>query len=243
MEEDIKTLRDMLQKSRVAVFLGGAGVSTESGIPDFRSAGSSQEATRRFGYPPETLLSHDFFFAQTEIFYAYYKSVLLMDARPNPAHYALARLEARGKLNAVITQNIDNLHRQAGSKRVYPLHGSVEWNRCLSCHKLFDGDYIRHSQGVPRCNACGGLVKPEVVLYGEPLSDLIWRNALAAVSSADLLIVGGTSLSVYPAASLLEYFMGKNLVLINKTQTPYDSQANLIIRGPIGEVMARAVPQ
>lgn len=243
MDEAVQQLRDMLKKSRVAAFLGGAGVSTESGIPDFRSAGSAAEAVRRFGYPPEVILSHDFFLAETEIFYAYYKSILLMEASPNPAHYALARLEKRGKLNAVVTQNIDNLHQRAGSKRVYPLHGNVEWNRCMACNKLFDGDYIRQSQGVPRCGACGGLIKPEVVLYGEPLDDLVWRGAMAAISSADTLIVGGTSLSVYPAASLLEYFMGKGLVLINRTETPYDCRADLIIRGPIGEVMNQAAPE
>lgn len=243
MEKAVEQLKEMLEKSRVAAFLGGAGVSTESCIPDFRSAGSAEAARKRFGYTPEVLLSHDFFLHETETFYTYYKSILMMEAQPNPAHYALARLEARGKLNAVVTQNIDNLHQMAGSKRVYTLHGNVEWNRCMACNKLFDGDYIRHSQGVPHCDACGAVIKPEVVLYGEPLSDIVWRGAMAAISSADLLIVGGTSLAVYPAASLLQYFMGKNLVLINKTETPYDRQANLVIRGPIGEILQAAVPQ
>ena len=177
MVESVEELKKLLQQSRVVTFLGGAGVSTESGIPDFRSKGSAEAAQKRFGYPPEVLLSHDFFLAHPDIFYDYYKSVLLVPASPNPAHYALARLEAAGKLNAVITQNIDNLHQQAGSKRVYPVHGNVEWNRCMKCNRFFNGDYIRNSQGVPHCDQCGGLIKPEVVLYGEPLDQQIWREA------------------------------------------------------------------
>ena len=243
MVGSVEELKKLLQQSRVGTFLGGAGVSTESGIPDFRSKGSAEAAQKRFGYPPEVLLSHDFFLAHPDIFYDYYKSVLLVPASPNPAHYALARLEAAGKLNAVITQNIDNLHQQAGSKRVYPVHGNVEWNRCMECNRFFNGDYIRNSQGVPHCDQCGGLIKPEVVLYGEPLDQQIWRGAMAAVSSADTMIVGGTSLSVYPAASLLEFFMGKHLILINKTETPYDRRADLILRQPIGQVLGEAVPQ
>ena len=241
MQSLIEELREILEKSRVIAFLGGAGVSTESGLPDFRSEGSAAEAQRRFGYPPETLLSHDFFLRHPDIFYDYYKSMLLVPAAPNPAHYALARLEAKGKLNAVVTQNIDNLHQMAGSKRVYPVHGNVEWNRCMNCNKFFPGDYIRNSQGVPHCDACGGLIKPEVVLYGEALDQQIWRGAVAAISSADTLIVGGTSLCVYPAASLLEYFLGKTLVLINKGDTAYDERADLIIRQPIGQVLGQAV--
>lgn len=243
MVGSVEDLKKLLQQSRVVTFLGGAGVSTESGIPDFRSKGSAEAAQKHFGYPPEVLLSHDFFLAHPDIFYDYYKSVLLQSAAPNPAHYALARLEAAGKLNAVITQNIDNLHQQAGSKRVYPVHGNVEWNRCMKCNRFFNGDYIRNSQGVPHCDQCGGLIKPEVVLYGEPLDQQIWRGAMAAVSSADTMIVGGTSLSVYPAASLLEFFMGKHLILINKTETPYDRRADLILRQPIGQVLGEAVPQ
>ena len=243
MVGSVEDLKKLLQQSRVVTFLGGAGVSTESGIPDFRSKGSAEAAQKRFGYPPEVLLSHDFFLAHPDIFYDYYKSVLLVPASPNPAHYALARLEAAGKLNAVITQNIDNLHQQAGSKRVYPVHGNVEWNRCMKCNRFFNRDYIRNSQGVPHCDQCGGLIKPEVVLYGEPLDQQIWRGAMAAVSSADTMIVGGTSLSVYPAASLLEFFMGKHLILINKTETPYDRRADLILRQPIGQVLGEAVPQ
>ena len=168
MVGSVEDLKKLLQQSRVVTFLGGAGVSTESGIPDFRSKGSAEAAQKRFGYPPEVLLSHDFFLAHPDIFYDYYKSVLLVPASPNPAHYALARLEAAGKLNAVITQNIDSLHQQAGSKRVYPVHGNVEWNRCMECNRFFNGDYIRNSQGVPHCDQCGGLIKPEVVLYGAP---------------------------------------------------------------------------
>lgn len=243
MVGSVEDLKKLLQQSRVVTFLGGAGVSTESGIPDFRSKGSAEAAQKRFGYPLEVLLSHDFFLAHPDIFYDYYKSVLLVPASPNPAHYALARLEAAGKLNAVITQNIDNLHQQAGSKRVYPVHGNVEWNRCMECNRFFNGDYIRNSQGVPHCDQCGGLIKPEVVLYGEPLDQQVWRGAMAAVSSADTMIVGGTSLSVYPAASLLEFFMGKHLILINKTETPYDRRADLILRQPIGQVLGEAVPQ
>ena len=243
MDDLIQTLKEMLEESRVVSFLGGAGVSTESGIPDFRSEGSAREAERRYGYPPEVLLSHEFFLKHTETFYNYYKSMLLTQAHPNPAHYALARLEKQGKLNAVSTQNIDNLHQQAGSKRVYPLHGNVEWNRCMQCNKLYDGDYVRRSRGVPRCEECGGIIKPEVVLYGEALDQIVWRGAMAAISSADMLIVGGTSLVVYPAASLVEYFMGKYLVLINKSETPYDERAHLVIRAPIGQVLEQAVPQ
>src|SRR5699024_6104223 len=159
--------------------------------------------------------------------YDYYKSVLLVPASPNPAHYALARLEAAGKLNAVITQNIDNLHQQARSKRVYPVHGNVEWNRCMECNRLINGDHIRKSRGVRHCDHCGGFSKAEVGLYGERLDQQSWRGAMAAVSSADTMIVGGTSLSVYPAASLLEFFMGKHLILLNKTETPYDRRADL----------------
>lgn len=243
MQASIRQLQDMLKESRVVAFLGGAGVSTESGIPDFRSSGAAQAAERRYGYPPEILLSHAFFLEKTEIFYAYYRDLILSQARPNPAHYALARLEAAGKLNAVITQNIDNLHQQAGSKRVYPLHGNVEWNRCMDCNRFYGGDHIRQTTGVPRCEDCGGIIKPEVVLYGEPLDQQIWQQAVAAVSSADMLIVGGTSLVVYPAASLLYCFMGKKLVLINKSPTPHDKRADLVIQGPIGEVLGAAVPE
>lgn len=240
--DGLALLRQILAQSRVAAFLGGAGVSAQSGLPDFRSPTAAAAVEARFGYPPEVILSADFFREEPETFFAYYKSCLLMPAEPNPAHYALAELERRGKLNAVITQNIDGLHRRAGSRRVYALHGDINANRCLRCGKPFDADFIRQSPGVPRCPDCNGVVKPEVVLYGEALDDYVYRHAKAAVFSADTLIVGGTSLTVYPAAGLLEFFIGKRLIILNQTPTPFDAQAQLILRAPIADTLGALYP-
>lgn len=238
--EQIQALKDMLRQSRVVTFFGGAGVSVESGLPDFRSEAAISAAVSEYGYPPEVLLSHDFFMDCPDIFYAYYKNTLLQEVEPNAAHYALAKLEAKKKLNAVITQNIDGLHFQAGSKKVYAIHGSADWNRCMECNRFFDRAYIKNSEGIPRC-PCGGIIKPEVTLYGEPLEEYAWRGARACLFSADTLIVGGTSLSVYPAANLLEFFMGKHIILINKEETSLDREASLIIREPIATVLGQAV--
>ncbi len=236
--EKTERFQEMIEKSRVIAFLGGAGVSTESGLPDFRSSGAAIYALSRYGYKPETLLSHEFFMEDPETFFTYYKNELLRPALPNPAHYALARLEERGKLNAVVTQNIDGLHHKAGSKKVYALHGSVDYNRCMDCGRLYDAGYIRESAGIPRCE-CGGIIRPEIVLYGESLEEYVWRGAMAAISSAEMLIIGGTSLAVQPAALLTEYFMGKHLVVINQGETPCDSRADLIFREAIGELFSR----
>ncbi len=241
MQQKIDQLRQIIRQAHTIAFLGGAGVSTESGLSDFRGAAARRETLRRFGMPAEQILSHDFFFENPDVFYRYYRDFLLTPAKPNPAHRALVRLEACGKLNAVITQNIDGLHEMAGSRHVLALHGSIHWNHCLSCGQHYDADWMRAGAGVARCEKCGGLVKPDVVLYGEPLEDAVWRGAKACIFSADTLLVGGTSLQVYPAAGLLEFFMGKHLVILNQTPTPYDAQAELILRAPIGEVLAQAV--
>ena len=241
MVGSIEDLKKLLQQSRVVTFLGGAGVSTESGIPDFRSKGSAEAAKKRFGYPPEVLLSHDFFLMHPDIFYDYYKSVLLLPASPNPAHYALARLEAAGKLNAVITQNIDGLHQAAGSKTVYELHGSTLRNYCTRCGKFYDVDFIANSTGVPRCTECGGIVKPDVVLYEEGLDEEVLSGAVDAIRHADTLIIGGTSLVVYPAAGLIRYFRGDNLVVINMQPTGADASADLCIAKPIGQVLSEDI--
>lgn len=234
-------LKYMIGQSRNIVFFGGAGVSTESGIPDFRSEDGHFAAIRKFGQSPEILLSHAYFITKPEKFYAYYKSALLVtDAAPNRAHLALAALEKQGRLKAVITQNIDGLHQRAGSEKVYELHGSIYRNRCMRCDRTCDVAYIAGSEGVPRC-ACGGIIKPDVVLYGEELDYKTLQGAALAIAEADMLIVGGTSLAVYPAAGLVDYYEGDKLVLINKTETPYDSRANLIIREAIGEVLGDAV--
>lgn len=226
------------QKNRI-VFFGGAGVSTESGIPDFRSAdGLYNHACH---YPPEEILSHSFFMAHTEDFYRFYREHLLYpDAKPNAAHLALAKLEALGKLTAVVTQNIDGLHQAAGSKAVYELHGSVLRNTCQTCGEKFSAGDVLHSTGIPRCG-CGGVIKPDVVLYEEGLDSDTVTGAVRAIAQADLLIVGGTSLGVYPAAGLLDYYSGGPLVLINKSATPADSRAGLLLRAPIGEALGRAV--
>lgn len=238
---EIEKLKEMIESSRRIVFLGGAGVSTESGIPDFRSENGVFKAIREYGYPPETLLSRSFFDRHTEIFFKYYRELLMAgDAKPNRAHLALAELEKRGKLTAVATQNIDGLHTDAGSKNVYELHGSIKRNYCMKCHKFYDDKFVSESEGVPRCD-CGGIVKPDVVLYEEGLDYDTLSGAVAHISRADMMIVGGTSLQVYPAAGLIDYYRGDKLVLINKSTTPYDRRADLVIHDSIGKVLGEAV--
>ena len=235
MSEEAKRLQELIDKYDNIVFFGGAGVSTESGIPDFRSQDGLYN--QKYDYPPETILSHTFFMRHPDEFYRFYQDKMLCDtAKPNAAHLKLAELEASGKLKAVITQNIDNLHQMAGSKTVYELHGTLYRNYCVKCHKQFDIDYIMNSEGIPHCDKCGGIVRPDVVLYEEGLDDTTVYNAVNAIRKADVLIVGGTSLNVYPAAGLIDYYRGNKLVLINKSTTPYDRRANLIIRENIGQV-------
>ncbi|MEE0741281.1 MAG: NAD-dependent protein deacylase [Emergencia sp.] len=234
-------LKQIIEESRNIVFFGGAGVSTESNIPDFRSESGLYHAQQKYGHSPETMLSHSFYQNHTEMFFRYYKENLIYpDAKPNDAHKALAKLESEGKLKAVVTQNIDGLHQKAGSRKVYELHGSVLRNYCERCGQFYDVDYIMDEthceNGVPKCH-CGGRVKPDVVLYEEMLNEACIQGAVDAISSADTLIIGGTSLVVYPAAGLINYFHGKNLVLINKTKTPYDGKADLVIYDAIGKVM------
>lgn len=235
---ELDILQKWISESSKAVFFGGAGVSTESGIPDFRSVDGLYNQS--YAYPPETIISHSFFVEDPKEFYRFYKEKMLyLDAKPNAAHRKIAELEAAGHMAAVVTQNIDGLHQAAGSKNVYELHGSVHRNYCMKCRKFFDAAYIKKAAGVPRCDVCGGEIKPDVVLYEEPLDDTVMEGALIAISRADLLIVGGTSLAVYPAAGLINYYRGDRLVLINKTPTPYDSRANLILTGKIGEVLSQ----
>ena len=239
MDDTIRRLKELTDASDNIVFFGGAGVSTESGIPDFRSVDGLYH--QKFKYPPETMLSHTFYETHTEEFYDFYRAKMLaLDAQPNAAHKKLAQWEQEGKLLAVVTQNIDGLHQKAGSKKVYELHGSVYRNRCTRCGKKYPPEFIRDSAGVPRCS-CGGLIKPEVVLYEEGLDDACVEGAIRAISDADMLIVGGTSLTVYPAAGLIRYYGGSKLVLINRDETPYDSYANLIFRDPIGTVLSQVV--
>ncbi|MBR4078700.1 MAG: NAD-dependent protein deacylase [Christensenellaceae bacterium] len=230
------TLKEMIAECNNIVFFGGAGVSTASGIPDFRSVDGLYK--QKYEYPPETVLSHSFFLRKTEYFYKFYRDKMLyLDAKPNAAHIKLAELEAQGKLKAVVTQNIDGLHQAAGSKNVFELHGSVLRNSCMRCGKKFDVQFIKESEGIPRCS-CGGTVKPDVVLYEECLDDACINGAVDAISKADMLIVGGTSLSVYPAAGLVQYFRGKYLVLVNKSETNADKDADLVIREGIAEVFS-----
>jgi NAD-dependent deacetylase len=232
-------LKDILAGAKNAVFFGGAGVSTESGIPDFRSVDGLYNT--RYDYPPETMLSRSFFDAHTADFFRFYRDKMLYPAAaPNAAHLALAELERRGCLKAVITQNIDGLHSAAGSRNVLELHGSVARNYCMRCRGAYPTDFVTRAEGVPLCE-CGGVVKPDVVLYEESLDETVLREAAAAVRSADVLIVGGTSLNVYPAAGLLRYYRGDSLVLINKSPTSFDSSANLLIRGSIGQTLHEAV--
>ncbi len=228
-------LKNLIEKSKNIVFFGGAGVSTESGIPDFRSEGGIY--SRVYEYPPEVILSHTFFCSKTEDFFSFYRErMLFLDAQPNKAHYALAELEKAGKLKAVITQNIDNLHQKAGSKTVFELHGNVYRNYCTLCNKFFPIGAITATTGVPHCD-CGGIIKPDVVLYEEQLDDRTLYCSVEALRRADLLIIGGTSLKVYPAAGLIDYYGGDNIVEINKTPTAADSRATLIYNSPIGEIL------
>ncbi len=242
MDERLKKIVDECNR---IVFFGGAGVSTESNIPDFRSEAGLYAAREVYGYAPETILSHTFFVQQTKLFFDYYKKNLVhTEAEPNKAHKALAKLEAEGKLTSVVTQNIDGLHQKAGSKKVRELHGSIMRNFCTKCHASYDLDYILDPEncdgdkyGIPRCKKCGAIVKPDVVLYEEPLDYSTCQQALTEIESADCMIIGGTSLTVYPAAGYVHDFHGKYLVLINKTPTQYDSRADLVIADSIGKVM------
>lgn len=235
--EQLEQLRKWVKESNNIVFFGGAGVSTESGIPDFRSVDGLYH--QQYDYPPETILSHTFYRQKPEEFYRFYRAKMLcLDAKPNAAHLKLAQWEREGKLRAVITQNIDGLHQAAGSKAVLELHGSVLRNYCEDCGKSYDVDYIVNSKGVPACS-CGGSIKPDVVLYEEGLDQRTLTNAVRYIREADVLIVGGTSLAVYPAAGLLDYYNGSKLVLVNKTPTPRDSIANLIVQGSIGEIFSQ----
>ena len=219
------------------MFFGGAGISTESNIPDFRSVDGLYN--QEYDYPPEMMLSHTFFISKSEEFYRFYKNkMLIQDAKPNAAHLKLAEWEAQGKLKAVVTQNIDGLHQAAGSKRVYELHGSVHRNYCMKCRKFFGPEYMAEAEGVPKCDVCGGMIKPDVVLYEEGLDNEVISGAVSAISRADILIIGGTSLVVYPAAGLVDYYKGNKLVLINKSTTPRDNIADLIIHDSIGKVFS-----
>lgn len=232
------TLQEIIESSKNIVFFGGAGVSTESGIPDFRSVDGLYN--QRYDYPPEEILSHTFFENHTEKFFDFYRDKMLcLDAKPNSAHLKLAELESKDKLSAVITQNIDGLHQKAGSKNVYELHGSVLRNYCTRCHKFFDAEYILNSTGIPKCDDCGGVVKPDVVLYEEGLDNDTVNGAVNAIMNADCLIVAGTSLTVYPAAGFIRYFGGEYFVLINRDTTPMDNSADLVIREKVGEVLSK----
>lgn len=239
-------LKEILKKSERIVFFGGAGVSTESDIPDFRSEQGLYNAQQEYGMSPEQMISHSFFMRNTEMFFDYYKNNMVYpEAQPNPAHIALAKLEEMGRLSAVVTQNIDGLHQKAGSKVVYELHGSVLRNYCMECGAPYDLDYIMDPENceghIPRCKKCNGIVKPDVVLYEEALDDEQIRGAVDAIGNADTLIIGGTSLVVYPAAGFVNYFKGNDLVLINKSSTSYDGSASLVIHDPIGQVLGEAV--
>jgi len=236
-EPKIERLQEIINESRSIVFFGGAGVSTESNIPDFRSAeGIYHQA---YKYSPEEVVSHSFFMRNTESFYEFYKEkMMILDAAPNPAHRKLAELEKSGKLTAVITQNIDGLHQLAGSKAVYELHGSIHRNHCMKCKCFYDAVYVKESVGVPVC-VCGGIIKPDVVLYEEGLDDRVMRGATNKISQADTLIIGGTSLVVYPAAAFIDHFAGKHLVLINKSETAKSIRADLSIGEPIGKVLGQ----
>lgn len=234
-QQAMQTLAQWVQQSDNIVFFGGAGVSTESNIPDFRSADGLYN--QHYNVPPETMLSHHYFVQHPEEFFRFYREKMIcLSARPNPAHLKLAQWEREGKLRAVITQNIDGLHQMAGSKRVIELHGSVHRNICQRCGKVYDAQWIMQTQGVPHCS-CGGMVKPDVVLYEEALNGQDIEDAVAAIEQADVLIVGGTSLAVYPAAGLIRYYRGHKLALINRDPTPYDQQADVRLNGNIGQIM------
>ena len=237
-DSSVETFLQWIKASDNIVFFGGAGVSTESGIPDFRSVDGLYN--QKYDYPPETILSHTFYRKHPQEFYRFYRDKMLcLDAEPNITHYKLAELEKAGKLSAVVTQNIDGLHQAAGSKKVYELHGSTLRNYCTKCRKFFDADYIKNNTPIPYCDECGGLVKPDVVLYEEGLDNDTVNGALEAISGADCLIIAGTSLTVYPAASFVRYFRGKYLVLINRDETPMDKNADLVIHDKVGEVLSK----
>lgn len=234
--DKIGQLKEIIDKSQNIVFFGGAGVSTESGIPDFRSADGLY--SQKYAYPPEEIVSHTFFTYRTKEFFDFYRDrMLYLSASPNPAHLYLAKLERQGKLKAVVTQNIDGLHQAAGSKNVFELHGSVLRNYCMRCGKFYPAEYIKNSVGVPKCS-CGGTIKPDVVLYEEGLDNRVISGAIRAISEADALIIGGTSLVVYPAAGFIDYFRGKELVIINKSQTGREDRAALVINDSIGKVFS-----
>ena len=236
MDEKLQKLKDWIAECDNIVFFGGAGVSTESGIPDFRSVDGLYN--QQYDYPPETILSHTFYLRKTEEFYRFYRNKMLFpEVKPNRAHLALARLEQEGKVRAVITQNIDGLHQAAGSREVLELHGSVHRNHCMKCRRFYGLDFLLETGGVPRCPACGGVVKPDVVLYEECLDETTMVGAVEAIAGADMLIIGGTSLAVYPAAGLIRYYRGNRLALINKSATPYDREAGLVINASLGEVL------
>lgn len=233
----VQRLKEMIEESDNIVFFGGAGVSTESGIPDFRSVDGLYH--QKYAYPPETILSHTFYCRKTKEFYDFYKDKMIcLDAKPNKAHEYLAKLEEKGKLKAIVTQNIDGLHQMAGSKCVYELHGSVHRNYCTKCHAFYDVKAILDAKDVPRCS-CGGIIKPDVVLYEEGLDSEVLEGAISSIRNADMLIVGGTSLVVYPAAGLIDYYRGNKLVLINKASTGMDQKADLVINGKIGEIFSQ----
>lgn len=237
MTEDVRTLQKWIQESGNVVFFGGAGVSTESGIPDFRSVDGLYH--QEYAYPPETILSHSFFMYHTEEFYRFYKKkMLFLEAEPNMAHKRLAQWEESGHVKAVITQNIDGLHQKAGSREVMELHGSVHRNYCMKCQGFHDAEYMRQAEGIPTCE-CGGTMKPDVVLYEEGLDDEIMRKSIQYIANAEVLIIGGTSLVVYPAAGLIDYFRGDKLVVINKSVTSRDKNADLVIQDSIGKVFGQ----
>ena len=242
MTTEIEQLAALLQTSRNIVFFGGAGVSTESGIPDFRSAQGLWNEKLQMNFTPEQLVSHTFFLQYPEEFFSFYRAKLLYpEAQPNACHRALARLEQAGRLQAIVTQNSDGLHQAAGSKCVFELHGSVHRNYCMDCGAFYPLEYMLQTSGIPRCQKCGGRVKPDVVLYEEGLDAAVIDGAVQAIRAADVLIIGGTSLVVYPAAGLIDYFHGRALVLINKSKTSADAQADLVIHAPIGQVLGAAV--
>lgn len=236
--KEIEILQQYIDESDNIVFFGGAGVSTESGIPDFRSKDGLYN--QKYAYPPEEILSSHFFYSQPEEFFRFYKDkMLVLDAKPNRAHLYLAKLEKEGKLQAIVTQNIDGLHQKAGNKNVIELHGSIYRNRCINCSKFYPPEYIKECDKIPYCEHCHNIVKPEVVLYKEPLDEMVMTKAMIKIMEAELLIIAGTSLSVYPANGFINYFQGKHMVLINKDKTPYDNKADLVIHDKIGEVFSK----
>lgn len=236
-EQEITALQRIIDESANIVFFGGAGVSTESGIPDFRSEDGLYHT--KYSYPPERILSHSFFIQNPEVFYTFYREkILYLDAKPNPAHKKLAELEKLGKLKAVVTQNIDGLHQKAGSKTVYELHGSIHRNYCVECGKAYSAEFVKEVKGIPHCT-CGGIIKPDVVLYEESLDGRTIQSAVSAIAKADTLIIGGTSLVVYPAAGFIDYFRGKHLLVINKSETGRAVRAELSINAPIGAILEK----